>query len=309
MWRSLGAAVAALSLAACSLSTHPLSPVAAPGVPVASSAMERLLDTPGPIQLESVNTADWQVPLAGLLNLDHAAARRAGLRDHSEAIQVYTHVLRHPVYGNFLVDTGVARRLAADPGGAGLGWLVARAMALDTLRLRTPTEDVLAQLSGPLQGVLFTHLHLDHISGLPAIPANSALFVGPGEARARSWQNLFVRGSSDALLNGKAALREFAFRPDPDGRFDGVLDVFGDASLFAISVPGHTPGSVAYVVRTPDGPVLLAGDTCHTRWGWEHAVGPGDFTADLDGNQRQLERLLALAARHPAMRVRLGHQP
>ena len=95
---------------------------------------------------------------------------------------------------------------------------------------------------------------------------------------------------------------------DPSGRFAGVLDLFGDGSLFAILVPGHTAGSVAYLARTPRGPVLFTGDTSHTRWGWEHDVEPGEFTADRPKNAESLKRLRALVAEHPAIDVRLGHQ-
>jgi glyoxylase-like metal-dependent hydrolase (beta-lactamase superfamily II) len=87
-----------------------------------------------------------------------------------------------------------------------------------------------------------------------------------------------------------------------------VVDVFGDGTVWALWVPGHTLGSTAYLVRTPKGPVLLTGDACHTRWGWEHDVEPGTFSSDLPRSAESLARLRRLAAEHPAIDVRLGHQ-
>ena len=87
-----------------------------------------------------------------------------------------------------------------------------------------------------------------------------------------------------------------------------MVDVFGDGSLWALATPGHTPGSTAYLARTPTGPILLTGDTCHTAWGWQNGEPPGSFTADRDANRRSLNALRELAARHPKMQVRLGHQ-
>jgi glyoxylase-like metal-dependent hydrolase (beta-lactamase superfamily II) len=84
--------------------------------------------------------------------------------------------------------------------------------------------------------------------------------------------------------------------------------VFGDGSFWAISVPGHTKGSNAYVARTASGPILFTGDTSHTVWGWENEVEPGSFTGDHAKNLENLLRLKKLAAEHPAMEVRLGHQ-
>jgi N-acyl homoserine lactone hydrolase len=87
-----------------------------------------------------------------------------------------------------------------------------------------------------------------------------------------------------------------------------VLDIFGDGSLFAILVPSHTAGSVAYLARTPRGPVLLTGDTCHTSWGWDHGVEPGSFSGNRPQNAVSLANLKALVARHPGIEVRLGYQ-
>jgi glyoxylase-like metal-dependent hydrolase (beta-lactamase superfamily II) len=120
--------------------------------------------------------------------------------------------------------------------------------------------------------------------------------------------NLLERGVYDDALAGKAPLREIHFSPDPGGEFDGVIDVFGDGTFWALSVPGHTPGSIAYVARTPDGPVLLTGDACHTAWGWEHGVEPGTFSDDRPKSAESLQRLERFAAAHPKMQVRLGHQ-
>ena len=118
-----------------------------------------------------------------------------------------------------------------------------------------------------------------------------------------------MSGVFDAALAGKGPLQEWVFRPDPTGAFEGLLDVFGDGTFWALSVPGHTPGSTAYVARTPSGPVLLTGDACHTAWGWEHGVEPGSFSSDRPRSVKSLAALKKLAVRHPSLDVRLGHQP
>ena len=56
------------------------------------------------------------------------------------------------------------------------------------------------------------------------------------------------------------------------------------------------------------GPILLTGDTCHTRWGWEHAVTPGTYTADTRSNRDSLDRLRALAEVVPSMQIFVGHE-
>lgn len=296
-----------LLLQGCGMTSHPVARSAL-GKPVSSAEMERWLDQPGPVQLQSVNSADWSVPLAGLLNLKSAAAVQAGLKDREEPIQVYAHVLQHPQRGNFLVDTGVSQQLLDDPGKAGLGWLLRQGMPIDSMKIQKGTADILRALPGKLSGVFFTHLHIDHITGMPDIPGDVPLYVGKSEATEKNLINLFVHGATNQLLAGKQRLQEWDFQPDTAKQLEGVVDVFGDGSVFAISVPGHTPGSTAYLVRTAQGPVLLTGDTCHTRWGWEHAVEPGDYTVDNARNLTSLISLKQLVARHPNIEVRVGHQ-
>lgn len=304
---ALSVGMLALVLQGCSLSNHPLGG-SAPGKPSGSAEMERLVDQPGPVELESIVSADWTVSLDGLLNLDSSEAIKAGIKDRDEPIQLYAHLLKHPQRGNFIIDTGVSQKLLDDPGKEGFNWLVRQAMHLDRLHIRQSTEQILQRVDHRLSGVFFTHLHADHISGLPDIANDVPLYIGALESTDSSFKNLFVRGLTDQLLKDKQPLQEWHFQADPQHNFEGIIDVFEDGSVFAISVPGHSPGSTAFLIRTTTGPVLLTGDACITRWGWDHTVEPGAFTADHPRNLENLKRMKELVARHPQIAVRLGHQ-
>jgi len=177
------------------------------------------------------------------------------------------------------------------------------------MQVRQDTLSVIKSEGVALKGVFMTHLHLDHVSGIPDVPKDVPIYTGLGEAGESKFENIFVQGMEDRFLEGRPALQEFQFLKDSDGKLDGVIDVFGDGSLFAILTPGHTEGHVSYLARTPTGPVLLTGDACHTRWGWEHGVEPGSYTFDRESERKSLLALKALSERHPKMIVKLGHQP
>ena len=297
----------AFVLQGCAITNHPKTKSTL-GKPSSEAEMERLIDQPGSVQLETISSADWSVSLAGLLNLNRPAAIQAGLKDRDEPIKIFTHLLQHPKYGNFLVDTGVSQQLLDDPQKFGWNWLLLKLIPMRSLNSQNSTAQILERLHGKLSGVFFTHLHSDHISGLPDIEGDVPLYVGKGESSKKSFINIFTYGATNKMLEGKQGLQEWDFVSGQHGNFDGVVDIFGDGAVFAIAVSGHTPGSTAYLVRTPKGPVLLTGDTSHTRWGWDHGVEPGDYTRDNEKNLQSLLALKALVERHPTIDVRLGHQ-
>ncbi len=296
----------AVGIGGCAVTGHAVKPSAL-GSPSGSKAMLAVLDEPGPVTVETIASADWAVDRSGLINLSHEKAKAAGLHDGEEPIQIFFHVLRHPTRGTFIVDTGVEKALRDDPSKAAVRGPVASFMHLEKMKFHDPLGEWVAR-EKRLDGVFLTHLHLDHVTGMADVPRGTPIYAGPGEATARSAMNFAVRSSTDRAFEGQEPISEWASQADPDGRFSGVIDVFGDGSVWAIHVPGHTPGSMAYVARTPNGPVLIAGDTCHTAWGWENGVEPGSFTADQAANAVALEKLRKLAAEHPGMSVRLGHQ-
>ncbi|NMO17079.1 MBL fold metallo-hydrolase [Pyxidicoccus fallax] len=278
------------------------------GVARPTADLVALLKQPGPVELETVNSADWAVERGGLINLDHPTAKTAGLTNEDEPIQVYFHALRHPTQGLFIVDTGVETALRDAPEKSAMSGLVRGAMHMEKMKFHAPLGEWLAKQRQPLKGVFLTHLHLDHITGMADVPASTPVYTGPGEASARQFLNAAVQGSTDRALAGKPALSEWSYASETGGLFDGAVDIFGDGSVWALWVPGHTPGSTAYLVRTTKGPVLLLGDASHTRWGWEHDVEPGTFTSDGPRSVESFKKLRAFAAAHPTVEVRLGHQ-
>ena len=263
------------------------------------AALVASLTTGSKVALQTIESADWHADLSGLLNLNHPHAKAAGLEDGAEAIKIYAYHLVHPRYGDFLIDTGVARQFAESPESEGVPkWLVPQ-LGFDAVSLLTTTDQYLQALGRPLQGVFLTHMHLDHLSGLPAVRQGVPLYIGKGEASTPYFLNAATRGSVDALLKGRPALQEWTA---------AIVDIFDDGSVYAIHTPGHTAGSTAFLINTEAGPQLLTGDASHTAWGWQHEVEPGKFSMDQPRSRESLSQLLLLVKQHPEIQVKLGHQ-
>ncbi|EXM15066.1 Ribonuclease Z/Hydroxyacylglutathione hydrolase-like [Fusarium oxysporum f. sp. vasinfectum] len=143
--------------------------------------------------------------------------------------------------------------------------------------------------------VMFSHLHWDHV-GTPSDYPNSTYVVGPGAAKLINGERESATGSHNHFEDGMLDMQRtielapvgFPLTPPPleeqtalssqaqrltgyfaqpwhrKGRFEAVLDIFGDGSLHVVSAPGHVDGHINLLCRLESGKhVYLAGDSCH----------------------------------------------
>lgn len=101
-----------------------------------------------------------------------------------------------------------------------------------------------------------SHFHGDHV----------------GQAGEFAAATLLIGSSDEAWLRARPpgnALRRLAAWFEGDATMiahEGDHDVFGDGRVVILSMPGHTPGHSALLVRLAEtGPVLLTGDLFHFR--------------------------------------------
>ena len=255
--------------------THPTR-LATLGKPISGEQMEAVLDRPGPIDVETVVGADWAVTRAGLIDLDNPKAKAAGLKDGDEPIQIFTHVVRHPTRGTFLIDTGVTRKLVDDPAGMGIGWVVRKYLHPEKMAVSTDTATLLRR-EPRLAGVLLTHLHLDHISGVPDLPRDVPLYSGPGDAAERGFLFMFSQGTIDRVLAGHDAIQELPFARRSVGA------VCGGAGPLRRRQPLRHPGARAH--------------------GGKRRVCRPHARAARAVHRRHLAHALGLGARRPARQI------
>ena len=276
--------------------------VRAPGLPQALPESQpqnddALMQT---VSVRSITAANWAVPLEGLVDLTDPAA--AELEEGPYEMEVLVHVIEHPVHGRWLVDSGVSQEPGERVADAG----VLLGGFLKDMEVLTSTAELLEE--GSVAGVLLTHMHVDHVLGLQDLPLDTPLWTGPGEGSTRSGQNLLLRPWYSQAFSGRSLQSFHVAQAQSFGPVPVAWDLFGDGSVWVLSTPGHTAGSIAVWARTEQGPVLMTGDTSHTRWGWEHDVTPGTYTEDHVDNAEALAQLRALAALDPATQVVFGHE-
>jgi N-acyl homoserine lactone hydrolase len=258
--------------------------------------------------LKKINSADWEIHRSGLIYLDHPKAKEQNLIDGLEPINIFMYVLDHPTKGRVIIDSGVGS-LYRQPLNT---WPVPEALrvglSMDKLKIVTSTKEYFTQDAILPKSVFLTHLHLDHSMGLSDLSPEIPVYIGPNEASSRHKDHRMFQEMTDKLLGENRNLQELKF-PSIDSTLGiSIIDFFEDGSLLLFHAPGHTAGSLAFLVNSQDGPELILGDNCHTAWGWKNNVPPGSFTEDTENNIKSLSSLKKIEELIPGIKIHPGHQ-
>jgi glyoxylase-like metal-dependent hydrolase (beta-lactamase superfamily II) len=132
-----------------------------------------------------------------------------------------------------------------------------------------------------------SHYHFDHIGQAADFP-KAKLLMGKLDLDAMKSEPLPFGAAPDLL---KPWLQD-------GGAVEPVMgdkDVFGDGSVTMLTMPGHTPGSYALLVKlTKTGPVLLSGDIVHFEEQFKNEGVP-PFNTDRAQSLASMDRLARMA--------------
>lgn len=110
--------------------------------------------------------------------------------------------------------------------------------------------------------VLETHGHMDHIQAVPQVRA-AGIDVG-----IAAGDHVLIKETYDFVID------------------DGDVYQVGKLKLHTIATPGHTPGSMCFVVE--DKPLLFSGDTLFPGGPGNTSLEGGDFDTIIDSVERLL---------------------
>ena len=159
------------------------------------------------------------------------------------------------------------------------------AIVIDPAQVRVESELIKRGLAPKC--VLLTHCHFDHVGGVSALQSNGA--------------KVYCSDKEKGLIGTHVDLYEAFGAPrapfQVDGTFfDGEEKEFCGMQVKAILTPGHTSGSVCYLVTAKDGGrYLFTGDTL-----FAGSIGRTDFpTGSIADMRLSLKKLSSLNGDYP----------
>ncbi len=238
----------------------------------------------------------------GSITLPQAIAVR-GASPLASCVITYSAVLvRHP-QATFLYDTGLCASIST--------YFVHQSLfirkLLGSFQLEQSLNSHLTAMGIAREEIAFallSHLHWDHVSGIPELPG-VPLHVNRVEYEAAKLGLLDANNGLVRQLMGDNPIELFDCAGPAYEGFRSSFDLFGDGSLVLVPLPGHTAGNTGMFINRSNGPRLfLLGDAVwvsqnYTRPATIHPFLWNRFTWDDATARQTLIELYHFARRHP----------
>ncbi len=251
----------------------------------------------GPRSLRWINTSS-QVSIRGLSRADPHADRPFRLC-HS------TFVLEWPDRRIVLLDLGMTRERAATFGSFG------ELLGGEPARIHTTVAETLGDRIADVAGIVFTHLHIDHVDGIRDLCAAHRgdpipVFMTPAQARR---PNHTTSGGLQ-MIRDAACVRIVELEDTPLAALEGL------AGVFVTAAGGHTPGTQIITAVIGDGaeraPVAFTGDIVNHIDGIDLDIGKSLIYRTLivpesEDRQRELRAYLRSLRAEAGFALRVSH--
>lgn len=265
-----------------------------------NTSWEQVFKSPSPVKIERLNTGIIQIKKSSVPSLKHPDEK--GTADESIKLKILSYLIHHERFGNYLVDAGLDTSIQENLYGN-----LKDISGIEIVYTQKKEMKVASQLKKKNiipKGIFLTHLHYDNTSGLFEFPSNIECYLEKNETYIN---NKFIH--KNEFLKKFNNLNQFDFTKaqimEPLGP---ALDIFGDGSLWAVSIPGYTETNVSYLINGQQGPVLIIGDPSIVKYGVEFGMGPGTFSGNIKYAQTTFKVILKFKEIYPQVNLAFGHE-
>jgi len=240
---------------------------------------------------------------AGNMSLPVWRRRLAILLDRqwTQPLPIYTYLVEHDE-GLILLDCGESARSSAR--GWFPWWNPFFQLAVD-IHVQ-PEDEIGPRLRSmgidpgkDLKMLVLSHLHHDHADGLSHFRGTDIIVSKENYQASRGLRGALL-GANPSQWPSWFAPRQVELTGPGASSFDRTLPLTSDGSVFAVPTPGHMPGHMSVVVRSPEVTYFLAADATYNEQLLKDRIVDGP-SADLRVSLDILDRIAAFARSEPTV--------
>ncbi|MCT4640766.1 MAG: MBL fold metallo-hydrolase [Bacteriovoracaceae bacterium] len=212
--------------------------------------------------------------------------------------------IEHPKHGHILYDTGYSRDFEKETASfpnklyAMLTPVILKDDGCAKGRLKklgVNPEDI--------SYIIISHFHADHISGLKDFKNAKFIYLKKEFVRVSKLKGLkaLVNGVLPGLIPKDFEQRAIAidenykyknYNSDIEAFFEYSYDIFGDGSIVAVDLPGHSEAQMGLYLRQEDKEYFLVADSCWLSESIRKNIGPNFMAKLITFNNKEYVRTL-----------------
>jgi glyoxylase-like metal-dependent hydrolase (beta-lactamase superfamily II) len=188
----------------------------------------------GPVRVAMINTASQPMPRSGVLD-----SGRDPTPGEPYVMSHAAFVLEWPDGRLLLVDAGMTRDAAIAFGGT-----VEMLGGAEPMQALASTAERLGAAANRVQGIVFTHLHTDHVDGIAALCARAGHPIRVFMTEAQDERPNYTTRPGRRMIEEAPCARVERLSGGP------LLPLPGFPGVAVIAAGGHTPGSQIVLAAT-----------------------------------------------------------
>ncbi|MBP6242501.1 MAG: MBL fold metallo-hydrolase [Hydromonas sp.] len=208
-------------------------------------------------------------------------------------------LLRHPVHGNYLFDTGYSEHFHT-----ATKHFPEKIYRLVTPIRFNPHDDIREQLhtlgvdAHSIRGIFISHFHADHVAALIDFPKaafhalssayDGVAHLGKIDALRRAFLPTLLPHDFKNRYQAIDSMRTLCALPKQAHPFAHGYDFFGDGSVFVVELAGHARGQMGLWIQGNDHQpaTFLVADACWSSKAFEQNIPPSWLSYFIHDNKK-----------------------
>jgi glyoxylase-like metal-dependent hydrolase (beta-lactamase superfamily II) len=217
----------------------------------------------------------------------------------------------HPEHGPILIDAPFGTEGPSNVGEFLGGVLRKIGVVFKDEWAVIPRIERLGFRASEVNHVLMTHMHFDHTGGMKSL-GHASFHINRDEWVAATSMSAFAARTKGYVVEDYRALTSRVEKLDLSGAtIEKGVDVFGDGSIEAVPLPGHSAGHTGWRIRLADREIFYVGDAAfsvgHITQNQELGIFPKIAADSKKIAGQTLEKLRWWHRDHPDVEILTSH--